>query len=429
MVRFSHDELPESGTSGDWFKDTAAKARDALCDVHADYPAVTTGIDGSLPGSAGSVRKAIMDSICRRSPATPPPEPDALFAGGQCATKYRMIFEVRSTSDVFGEFIQPYGVNVWGNISGVSIGRDTVANKEVLQVRCHGLASSPYNPELVKLNLVSSFFEKFSGVTLQQVYTLDGDADICGNPNPQYPPDYSRDLPIPYPVPPAPAPSPNFPPLPIFLPIGAYFSPRFDINIDVGGINFSFDAGGVEFNLGNRDGCDGSQGSCSAPPSGSFPDDYANKDDIAGVNDNIDQAKDFAERAKDAAEGAKKVADDAANNDGDHPANDPNKQDKTERSEDDPKEEAGIERLLGVQVFLTEFQKNIRTQDGGSAPDVRYAGWFQFSTKGLPHPRNYIHFEENYFIAPVGADGFSYTVYEGIRARHTVVTAKVSPGN
>lgn len=419
MVRFSHDELPATGSSGDWFKDAAAYARDVFCNIHSEYPAVTTGIDGSIPGSAGSVRKALADSICRRSPATPPPDPNALFSGGQCATKYRMIFELKSTDPAFGEFVQPYGVNVWGNISGVSIGKDALSGKEVLQVRCHGLASAPRNPELVKLDLVSSFFQKFSGVNLQQVYTLDGDPDTCGDPNPQYPPDYSRPLPIPFPIPPKTPPGGGFPPSPIFLPFPVFISPRFDIGIDVGGINFNFDAGGVEFNLGNRDGCDGSQGSCSGQPGGQFPDDYANKDDVANLGGKIDGAKN-------AAEGAKKAADDAASNDGDHPQNDPNKQEKEERDPDDPKEEAGIERLLAVKVDILSYPTNSRSQDGGTAPDVYYLGWFEFSTKGTPHPRSPIHFLSNYYIAPVGADGFAYTVYNGVQAKHTVIKAKAT---
>jgi len=427
MVRFNHGDLPTSGSSGDFFRDMAAKARDVVCDIHSNFPAVTTGIDGGINSGAVAVRKGFMDSMCAGSPAPPPPEPRALFPGGQCPTKYRIIFETRYIDPVFGLQIGSYGVNVWGAIGGVGV-RGSTNNSgveiDILTLVCRGLASSTRTEAPIKLDLIT--MNKGTAVEVLQVYTLDGDADNCGDPNPQYPPEYGKPLPVPFPIPGFPSPVPDAPPLPIFLPTPVFIKPDFNISIDIGGVTFNFDAGGVEFNLGNRDGCDGSQGSCNGSPGGSFPTDYANKDDVANLGGKIDGAKDAAEGAKDFAQGAKKAADDAANNDGDHPQNDPNKQDKDEKGEDDPKEDAGIERLLAVQVFLTQIPTNLRTQAGSGAPDVLYAGWFEFSTKGVPHPRHPIHFDKNYFLAPVGADGYAYTVYNGVRAKHTVITAKAT---
>ena len=424
MVRYSHDDLPETGTSGDFFKDAARVARDTICNIHSDHPAVTTGIDGSIPGSAGSVRKAVMDSICRRSPAPPPSAPRALFSGGQCPVVYQVTFRTESFREGQPTVVQVFNSFLWGNLGAVSVRKNPSSFNELLFMRCHGGSTAPRSPEMIEVGIAGSVLDIYTSVEILQVARIDGLPDICGEPNPQYPPEDSKPLPIPFPIPPVDPPSPAFPPLPIIIPTGIFLDANFDIKIDVGGIQFNFDAGGVEFNLGNRDGCDGSQGSCSNPNAGGFPDDYANKDDVEDIINKAEEAKNAADGAKNAAEGAKKAADDVANNDGDHPQNDPNKQDKAERGEDDPKEEAGIERLLAVRVDLLEKPSNIREQFGNGAPNVYYAGWFQFSTKGSPHPRNYIHFEDNYFIAPTGADGFSYTVYQGIRAKHTVITAK-----
>lgn len=426
MVRFSHDDLPASGSTGDWFKDAATGARDTFCSIHSDYPSVTTGIDGSIPGSAGSVRKALADAICRKSPAPKPSNPVALFSGGQCPLKYRIEFATVSTRADGLTHNANYGINVWGGIGGVGTRKNPNFPNEFLTLRCHGIVPGNRSPTPMTLDLFASFFERFTSIQVTQVYTIDGEPDLCGNPNPQYPPELTKPLPIPFPVPPLSPPPGGFPPLPVVIPTGIFINNDFNVTIDVGGIEFNFDAGGVEFNLGNRDGCDGSKGSCSAPPGGNFPDDYANKDDVENIVTRVDQTKEAAEGAKTAAEGAKKNTDDAASNDGDHPQNDPNKQNKEQKQEDDPKEEAGIERLLAVEVELLSMPSNRRTQDGRDAPDVNYAGWFEFSTKGVPHPREPIHFERNYFIAPVGSDGYAYTVYNGFTARATVITAKAT---
>lgn len=420
MVRYTHGELAGSGSTGDFFFDAAKQARDTLCDIHSKYSGAVTGINGEISPGVAVIRDALLNNICKDSPTPPPADLSLQFSGGQCPTKYRMVFEVQSGVPPQIPVTFPYGVNVWGNISGISIKKTSTGTQETLCVRCHGLASGAYNPELVTLELISSFYETFTSVELQQVYTVDGDPDVCGNPNPQYPPTSSRPLPVPFPVPPfIPPTAPSFP-IPIVVPVGVFIKPDFNITIDVGGIEFNFDAGGVTFELGNFEGCTGEPGTCSAPPGGDFPDDYANKDDVAEI---IEKAQEGVT----AAQAAQKAADDAANNDGDHPQNDPNKQNKEQKEEDDPKEEDAIERLLAVEVEILERPSNARVQNGDQAPDIIYAGWFEFKTKGTPHPRVPIHFDRNYFIAPVGADGFAYTVYNGFRARHKIITAKALP--
>jgi hypothetical protein len=83
-----------------------------------------------------------------------------------------------------------------------------------------------------------------------------------------------------------------------------------------------------------------------------------------------------------------------------------------------------VERLAYVNVDLSTIPKNAKSQTGDGAPDVFYAGWFEFMREEKSFPRNYIHFENNCFFAPVGADGYAFTLYNGYQGTAVAITFK-----
>lgn len=95
--------------------------------------------------------------------------------------------------------------------------------------------------------------------------------------------------------------------------------------------------------------------------------------------------------------------------------------------EEDPKEEEVGPDLEYVRVELTSIPANAKTQFGAGAPNVIYAGWFEFRTVGSYYNRQPIHFLDNLFVPPPGATGYAYTLYNGFRGRATVYKIPTNP--
>lgn len=421
MVTYSHDEIPAiapTTSNYDVVKDAVRQARNAVCKLRASSP--ERAIRGEFPQApAAQWLDATWDNICRNSPTPTVPRPRRMFNGGQCPVNYNVVFTFtvyyRSNNSVF--FSSGGSAIIKGALGGTKVyvatdgtaGIGIVDGDGVLRPLTSGFDVNSYR--------VGDF--AFTSVT-----RVDGLPDNCGDPEYQYPPTGDPpltpgDKTIIYDPPSTDRPGGGWSiTVPVVLIRGEAnlnVDAKATVNIDVGGINLNFDAGGIEVNIG-RDGGGGGDV------------------DLTEVTNLATQARDAANEAKDAAnsanqnaEKANKALDDRNNNRPDDPQNDPNKQEKEQKQEDDPKEEDAVPRLLAVEVELLDVPKNVRTQDGGDAPDVVYAGWFEFKTKGTPHPRQPIHFGRNYYIAPAGADGYAYTVYNGITARATVIKAKATP--
>lgn len=86
-----------------------------------------------------------------------------------------------------------------------------------------------------------------------------------------------------------------------------------------------------------------------------------------------------------------------------------------DKLEEDPKEETEIEGIAYVAVILTGVPKNAKRQFGDGAPDVIYAGWFEWKRKDYYFNRQPIHFQNCMFKPPEGADGYAYTLYNGFK--------------
>ena len=83
-----------------------------------------------------------------------------------------------------------------------------------------------------------------------------------------------------------------------------------------------------------------------------------------------------------------------------------------------------VDYLVAVEVTLTAVPVNIRSQEGNAAPDVLYAGWFEFMRAGKALPRENIHFRQGVFIAPTGVDGYAFTLYTGVQGTAVAITKK-----
>lgn len=413
MVRFTHEEIPsdsENRAGYGFAKDVARQARNAACSLYDKYPAAATA--GTIPGSpAHQWMKGFWEDMCAKAPGERPPDPESPFNGGQCqCIPYLINFRI-VRGDGTSSGIST--VTRTGPIIGFTSQDSEFGTRSFI---CISTNCSTTPPSQTTSVINTAFTVDEPTLEVISITRADGLPDNCGNPPASYVPPYNgtpldSEKEVPY--------EPKEPGgtgvgIGIIVPF-VFIKPEVAVNVDVGGVEVKFDLGGVEFNITNKFG-DGEPGSVGSEPP-----------DLTKIEQLAREAKEAAEESKEAAEGAKKLGEDAANNDGDHPQNDPNKQEKETKQEDDPKEEDAIERLLAVQVELLSMPSNRRTQDGGDAPDVQYAGWFEWKTKGTPHPRVPIHFERNYFTAPVGADGYAYTVYNGFTARAIVITAKATP--
>lgn len=94
----------------------------------------------------------------------------------------------------------------------------------------------------------------------------------------------------------------------------------------------------------------------------------------------------------------------------------------TEKTDEDPKDEEVGEDLRFVEVIINSIPTNAASQFGGDGPNVFYCGWFEFSTEGRYFPREPIHFSSNIFVAPDGATGYAYTLYQGFAGRANIYT-------
>lgn len=82
------------------------------------------------------------------------------------------------------------------------------------------------------------------------------------------------------------------------------------------------------------------------------------------------------------------------------------------------------DELVWVNLKITKKPVNTKTQFGDGGPTVYYCGWFEFKTDDGFVKRSPIHFLNSVYLAPQGASGYGYTVYEGFKA---IATAYSQP--
>lgn len=363
------------------FRDKLAEGvRDFACNLWENYPDQIT----QNKALVNSFARGYMNRIC--ADKTLPSTPTSPFTGGQCTFTYDGQFQyglIVSGSDLGIQ--TAFWQNVGGAITGIELfGDDIVVN---------GTSGNGGFPEIApgKIRVVNNPNPATTSYYSPQILSVTpfnpGDIDNCGDPPPVYPStnptinDYQTTINIVS----EDGDTLNFP---------LEYKPtnfNFPLNFDLGGIKVIFDLGGINFNfsLVSIDGLpipipDGQDAPLPAP-----------QDD---GNRSIPCRKRLP------------------------PSNiNYNEDDKTET---DPKEEDVGDTLEFVRVTLTSVPTNVKNQFGDGAPDVIYAGWFEFQGEGFNFPRQPIHFTNSLFISPEGSTGYAYTLYEGIQGKATVYTKK-----
>lgn len=239
---------------GGFLGEAAEAAAGFICGIDRAYPGFTrfgvTGIQSTLMG-------AMLDAMCgapgRGGAASPPQQPP--FLGGQCdARRYRL--SMKGVLDRDPNNVQRTdGYGCYGAIGNVT-DSSTATNSGTVQINCRGtFVWNVQSPSLRPQGVYGTGIIVQPGIdhrtwSIESVSPLGGFTDNCGNPPPAHP-----IVPLP---PGATKRDINLPSIGVAIPfvyipikpefsLSPTFSPQFQI--DVGGLNFNFDLGGVTVNL------------------------------------------------------------------------------------------------------------------------------------------------------------------------------------
>lgn len=400
--------------AGGWLGQTIGKARDAACGLYAQYPNAWAP---AFPGDpVTATQRGFMDEICRGKPQ--PQKPAQAFNGGQCLTTYRVVVQQTSIPE-FGSVTRTFSHDIAGPMKFAGITNPTTApsftaycmrDRFGFNIALGAAWADPSKPPLASSAIVS-------------VTRVDGQPDTCGNP----PPDWGN--------PAQPPPSAYTPPGGDVTytdgtkrPVGIVITPVFvnnRIEVDVGGVKVNFDLGGVTVKLPD--------GVAPADDCPCEPD--ARIDSMRNVVDAIRDRVEFVPVMSDYVEQTRNIVDEIQEDTEQiqdaidkfpkpiKPPDDPDYEPE-EKTEQDPKEEEGIERFRWLKIELTTLpasNKIILKTDGQI---VTYAGWVEFRAKGHGLPRMQIQYPLSIFSVPDGVDGYSYTLTHGARGRATVIKEK-----
>jgi hypothetical protein len=393
------------------FSKIADAAKDFACGIYRTVPR-------NIIPVISDIQQFYWDGFCGDPPRDPlnlPPPPSKPFSGGQCSCiKYRVIFTLHEIYD--GQlYTRATGISLNGEVTSYRIVK--TSTDWSVQFLCRGDASSPCSPSLIWISGFDRPTERLYSlekITFDSIRREDGGADNCGDPPSEYP--------LPPPVPPGgytSLPTPivfndntthnfifNFlPPSPPpansnFLPpiVINYIDPKFNFKIP---LTFNFDGtvnfgGGNSYNQDDRDNINNIKNVTNST-----------NNTVNNTSNNIDNFYGNYKKDRDRIINKKPLPDDF------EPPKPP-----------EPPGKKLVERLAYVNVDLSVIPSNAKSQSGQGAPNVVYAGWFEFLRKDKSFPRDYIHFANNCFIAPVGADGYAFTLYNGYQGSAIAITFK-----
>ena len=393
MVDFTYDELNSNlGTNtADGLRNIANTARNFACTLYQNSPASVIGTD---PTGVGAFSNAFWSRLCAPVDRLPPAPAVPPFSGGQCNELYNVTASVQFFS---GSTPGPVDTRTFTNLLGPITGWRFVFTPDSTGGSTQVIFTTATQQRSFGIQGTAGGVPQ---VSVDAIVPVDG-TDACGNPFPTYPYDppalvdvennidvnFGADVTVNVPV--------SF--QPIIIPVGVQFSPQVDIN--VGPVRVSFDAGGVTFsptfapnvdiNLSPRTDPRPNPPTPIPPTSdGDCPD-----VDLQPVLDRLTDIDEQLDEIQECACGPEtELRTVAFGPSGSGTVNIPDGEIK----------EVSLSAIPGPRV-RSQF-------GGGGAPNVEFIGWYSFGVNGTPGDRLPISYAQNRFVAPPGYSTFSYTL-------------------
>ena len=401
---------PEAYAAGANAGNYVAKAADAAanfaCSLYKTYPGAIVG------NPVNAAQRGLYDSLCKDRPSGLPTPPQSQFTGGQCACVGYNITYNQVTSGGVTQFTAFLVGKIRGLERVPNSGFPVTYRWSIVYEPCSG--GQPTG-QVGKFPIASAASDATTYI-IAGIARSNGQPDNCGNPAPTYPPEtynpppgynsgngtvqYNDGTDLTVPV--------------VYAPISPQFELNPKFNVDVGGLNFQFDLGGVTVNLG-----DGQN-----PPSSPRDPFNDSSDDFDRIDRRLDSIDDRLDGIEDALDnGGPGSQEPPLPPEAPPPDEDPTL-DKEPKTEEDSKEETGVERLKWVKIVLTKLPDKLHFGEG--APNCYFAGWFEFKSKEACYERSQINFATSLFLAPAGADGYAYTLTNGAKGYAIVYRKKES---
>lgn len=425
---YSFSDLAASAgsVSGDFLKDVANSVANGYCSLYKNYPGFLTGVSGD---PLTPFRRGLANSLCSGQLPGLPSSPSVLFSGGQCAGADYLVRTAGRARQLpnFDPVDFTANFRVYGPVRGLRVGS---TDQDRATVYC--VASDPTGQQTVEnvFSYGSSLYYEVLSCSVVSIERMDAGSDSCGDPPPDYPatrptaPELGPRIPLP------PTPGGIGLTIPvIYAPITGNVNVTVNVNATVP-IDIVFDLRGASVRFG-KDGAGGNSGFTSddratliqtgVDASASRYNSQTAASNAAAANSNASdasakagQAKDASIAARDSAIAAKTAADSAKKNTDPKPAPTSPTVNKNIRPSSE-KGRDGVASLLYVEVVLTSLPIERKRQYGDGAPNVYYAGWFEWIVDGKTLPREPISFQASLFSCPKEASGYAYTLTNGAK--------------
>lgn len=391
------DYASNLGTNtADGLRNVANEAAEFACTLYQNNPAAAVGL--ADPTGIGAFSNGLWSRLCAPRGKLPPAPSTPPFSGGQCPKLYDVNATVIGASEE-GPFPpdtrQLNGIQ--GPLSGFYQEVSSDSDGKPIYTVYFGTADGPISWGVQGVGAAPSW-------SINSMVPSDGSPDDCGNPYPWWDDDdapsneYETNINVNFGGPQVTVPVAI---IPVILKPEFNFRPQ--INVRVGPIQVSFDLGGVNFNLFNQP-----SGDILLPPG---------KDTrpvpLPPQNPKVGPGCDITPVVNKLVQLDKKYEPlldcDRCDSKYDYPIT-------VYESANSRTVLAIAPKLFRVAVDLDAIPLNAKHQPGGDADDVIYAGWFSWLTDGRHHERLPLHFANQVFEAPEGANGFAYTTYFGFTA-------------
>lgn len=413
MTQFSLDQLKQNplADSANTLANIASGARNAVCNVYRSAPGLISRADDSLVQPFEAVSDAyrqFLDNLCGdgQLPELPP-----RLSGGQCAIPYTVRWETRGPGPNGTIVTNQQQDILQGPIKGMRLRPLPGGAPFAEYVITHGIN----NTERVVLNFSTNAPRyEVHRATIIQITALNPALDICGDtPNPfpsvpstpdsYNPPTRYRDRGVDVDV------TVNIPP--IIIPPGAVsIAPKLEVKI--GPNKIVFDGSGARLELSPE---------LSIPVTIGGGTTTANPNPPVSAGPEIDGEllADRFDRIEEILEDIQKCACDDA---GLAPL-------VTTIGGKAPSQcvSVPVGRNKFCAIALSDLPDNRKTQSGGSAPDVIYAGWAWFKAGDYLFERSPIDSQGKLFKNPGGAEAFCYTLYSGFNGTPIILDEPIPP--